>query len=199
MSRRFAAAAFAVAFLAFAHCADAAPIIFTANLDGISESSPNASPGTGFAEVDFDSIAHMMTVQITFSGLLGTTTAAHIHAPTAVAGTATAGVATQTPSFSAFPLGVTSGSYMQTFDLTLTSTYNAAFVTANGGDAAGAEAALLASLQAGTAYLNIHTTLFGAGEIRGFLQETAVPEPATIALLGLGLAGLWRIVRRTRG
>ena len=46
----------------------------------------------------------------------------------------------------------------QTFDTLSNSTYNAPFVTANGGTAAGAEAALFAGLAAGTAYLNIHTT-----------------------------------------
>jgi hypothetical protein len=45
-------------------------------------------------------------------------------------------------------------------------------VTANGGTTAGAEAALLAGLEAGQAYLNIHTTMFPGGEIRGFLAST---------------------------
>ncbi len=104
-----------------------------------------------------------MTVSVTFSGLTGTTTASHIHccvSPMAV--TPTAGVATMTPTFSAFPLGVTSGSFIQTFDMTNASSYNPAFVTANGGTVAGAEAALLAGLHAGTAYLNIHTSLVPA-------------------------------------
>ena len=49
--------------------------------------------------------------------------------------------------------------------------YNLAFVTAHGGTTASAAAALLAGLEAGQAYLNIHTTMFPGGEIRGFLQE----------------------------
>jgi CHRD domain len=43
-----------------------------------------------------------------------------------------------------------------------------------------AEVALAASLAADTAYLNIHTTNFPGGEIRGFLL---FPEPATILML----------------
>ena len=52
----------------------------------------------------------------------------------------------------------------------LTATYNAPFVTANGGTAAGAEAALLAGIAAGKAYFNVHTQSVPGGEIRGFLQ-----------------------------
>jgi len=166
------AAALAAGLVFAVSQASAAIFTFTTTLNGANEFPPNGSPGTGTATVLWDDAAHTMTVSVTFSGLTGTTTASHIHccvSPMAV--TPTAGVATQLPTFSGFPLGVTSGSFTQTFDMTNASSYNPAFVTANGGTVAGAEAALLAGLHAGTAYLNIHTLLFPAGEIRGFLGE----------------------------
>ncbi len=76
---------------------------------------------------------------------------------------------TTTPTFAGFPLGVTSGSYNNTLDLTLASSYNPAYITANGGTTATAEAALAAAIASGRAYLNIHSSVFGGGEIRGFL------------------------------
>jgi CHRD domain/PEP-CTERM motif len=182
MLRLFAFAVFAMALMGEAARADV--FIYEADLSGPAESPPNASPGTGFAEVIYDDSAHTMHVQVSFSGLLGTTTASHIHSATTVAGTGTAGVATQTPTFMGFPLGVTSGTYDNMFDMTLLSFYNGAFVTANGGTAASAEAALASGLAQGKAYLNIHTTVVPGGEIRGFL--TAVPEPSSIAMLGIG-------------
>ncbi len=63
-------------------------------------------------------------------------------------------------------------------------------MTANGGTAASAEAALAAALAADEAYLNVHTTNFTGGEIRGFL--TPVPEPATLGTLLLGVLGIRR-------
>jgi hypothetical protein len=164
----------------------AAVVTFTANL---APESAGAT-GSGFAQVDFDIVAHTMRVLVNFSGLSGNTTVAHIHGPTTVPGTGTAGVMTATPSFAGFPAGVTSGTFDATFDTSLASTYRAGFITANGNTTAGAEAAMYASLLAGTAYLNIHSATFPGGEIRGFLNLQSVPEPASITTLAIGSIGL---------
>ena len=162
----FLALAFALAVAPAAH---AAVTTYTATLTGPNESPPNASPGIGQAQVDVDPVAHTMRVVVVFSGLTGTTTASHIHGPTAVPGIGTAGVATTLPTFTGFPLGVTFGNYDHTYDMTLASSYNPSFITANGGTSASAEAALFAAISGGKAYLNIHSSTFGGGEIRGFL------------------------------
>ncbi|MFT3684571.1 MAG: CHRD domain-containing protein [Phycisphaerales bacterium] len=181
------AAVLAVAALSAVASADV--YNWSVHLDGPSESPANGSPGVGFALITWDTVAHTMTLDVTFSGLVGTTTASHIHAATASPGTSTAGVATQTPSFTGFPLGVTSGSYLHVFDMTDSASYNASFVTANG-SVAGAEAALLNAMLTNRAYLNIHSSAFPGGEIRGF-----IPTPGAISLVAM--AGL-AINRRRR-
>ncbi len=178
---------FASSQLALAH-----EIVYTAELNGPNEAPANASPATGFAKVTIDLDLVTMRVETSFQGLLGTTTAAHIHGPTALEGAGTAGVATQTPSFMGFPTGVTSGIYDNTFDLTLASSYRAQFITDSGGTVSGALNRLLQALDEGKAYLNIHTTAFTGGEIRGFLREVpdAAPSLALLAPAVLLLAGI---------
>src|SRR5580765_4075244 len=88
--------------------ARAAQFFYDAIMDGPSESPANASPGTGFGTVVYDNVLHTLALNCNFSGLTGTTTASHIHAATPTPFSGTAGVATTTPSFAGFPLGVTS-------------------------------------------------------------------------------------------
>jgi hypothetical protein len=181
----------AVAALALSLPAQAVDTVYTTTLTGPGESPPNASPGTGFATVTLNPDLHTLRVQATFSGLTGTTTASHIHCCITVPGGA-AGVATTTPTFADFPLGVTAGTYDKTLLLDLASSWNPAFVTLVGG-LANAYTTLVDGLNNGTSYFNIHTSTFGGGEIRGFLINpvAAIPEPETYALLlaGLGLLG----------
>lgn len=197
------AAVMLVAALVLCVPAHATVRTYSVLLTGPSEFPVNASPGTGSGSVVYDDVAHTLGLQVDFSGLTGTTTASHLHAPTAISGLGSeaqasaamnAGVATTTPSLVGFPLGVTSGSFSNTLDLTLATSWNPSYVTANGGTTAGAESALAAALVAGKSYWNIHTNLYPGGEIRGF--PTLVPEQATLLLCGLSALALGGITRR---
>lgn len=164
--------------------AEAASITFKANL---APEAPGAS-GSGVVTVVYDDVARTLDIDTTFSGLFGTTTVAHIHCCTAIAGTGTVGVAVTPGTLPGFPVGVSAGSYATSIDLTLASNFTAGFLNNfGGGTTAGAEAALLAGMYAGTAYFNVHSTAFPGGEIRGFL---AVPEPGSLLLLGTAFAAL---------
>jgi hypothetical protein len=169
-------------------------LALTTTLTGAQEVPPNASPGIGSALVTLDTVTNLLTINVSFSGLLSPTAASHIHCCTPPG--ANAMVATAVPTFPGFPLGVTTGTYLQTFDLTLASTYNPAFITAHGGTVAEAQAAFIAGLVSGQTYLNIHTDQFPGGEIRGQLQ--AVPEPASLLLLGTGIVGAAGVLRKRR-
>jgi hypothetical protein len=174
----------AAAMMLPAPAAYAIPITFTTSLSGANEVPAVNTPGAGFATVFLDPTANTLQVNVTFGGLLSPTTAAHIHCCEPLGTNAI--VATTTPTFPGFPLGVTAGGYISpVFDLTMASSYNSAFITAHGGTVATAEAALIMGMLGGQSYLNIHTTGNPTGEIRGQLPA-AVPGP----IVGAGLPGL---------
>lgn len=153
---------------------------------------PNGSIGNGYAFMSLT--GNMLSIHIEFSGLTGLTTASHIHC---CAGPGVnAAVATQTPSFIGFPLGVTSGTFDNIYDLTLSTSYRAGFITDNGGTTASAMAVLINGMNTGNAYVNIHTQSAPGGEIRG--QIVATPEPSTVVLLTAGLVGVMVAARRRR-
>jgi hypothetical protein len=168
--------------------------IYRAVSSGPSESPPNGSPGASVATLEID--GSLLRAEVPFDDLLAGTTVAHIHCCTTEAFT---GVAPPAISLVDFPMMVTAGSYTHTFDLGDPAVYEPAFLASFGGTASAASAALLDAMNANQAYLNIHTSEYPNGEIRGFVVAAPIPEPATWGMLGVGLAGLALMSRRRAG
>lgn len=176
----------AVLGVLFAAVPMSAATIFSTTLAGANETPPVASAGTGSMTVTLS--GDLLSVMVNFSGLTSPDTASHIHC---------CGVGLTEPiavPFTTFPVGVTAGTFSGSYDLTDAAVYSAAFLTANGGTAASAEAAFVAGLNGGQTYGNVHSSNFPGGEIRG--QLTAVPEPVTVFLVGGLLAGFALLRRR---
>lgn len=121
---------------------------YVATLEGAQEVPPQATPATGSATLTLDG-AKMLSFSISYSGLVGTETGAHIHGPAGV--------------------GVNAG---------------VVFPLPPGNPKAGMVGPLTpaqeADLNAGLYYINVHTSMFPGGEIRGQIVGGAVPvEPST--------------------
>lgn len=165
--------------------------VFTTRMDGAQESPPVISNGIGWGTFVYDDVANTLRMQVDFSGLTGVTTVAHIHGATTLTPfVGNAGVIVQPPTLLNFPVGVSGGSYDQTFDLGATGTYAAGWITSNGGTTNGARDGLLNLMRTGRAYFNIHSSFASGGEIRGY-----IPAPSAAAALAMG--GLL-IARRRR-
>ncbi len=173
--------------LALSLPAHADTITYTAILLGSNEVPPSGSPGTGSAI--FTLTGNLLTINEIFSGLTAPASAAHIHC----CGPLGVNEIVAVP-FTPFP-NTTSGAFNATVDLTLATTYNAAFITQEGGTVALAEAGLIAALNSGNTYANIHDTNFPGGEIRGQIA-VVTPEPGTLLMLGTGMIGFIQTIRK---
>jgi len=172
--RRFFAFLVAVASLATPSLAST--FTYVAILTGAGENPANNSTATGTAF--FTLTGDMLTIDLTYNGLTGgPATAAHIHCCAAPGTNAPVWV-----PFTPFP-NTTSGSFTATIDLST-------FAFSGGGT----EAALIAGMNNGSAYTNIHNATFPGGEIRG--QIVATPEPGTLLLLGTGTTTMISLARR---
>jgi hypothetical protein len=197
MTRLFAAFA-----LLLALCASAQAQMFQAVLDGLQEDPVVATTGTGFGTAVFNPATNILSVNLSFSGLMGSTTDSHIHCcfgePTDPPPGTTSGVAVGfTPH--GFPIGVTSGNFMANIDLANAANFTGSYITESGGTVTQARNRLLAAMvpgaMTGGAYFNIHTSFRPGGEIRGNIS--LVPEPASLAMLAGGIVALG-LRRRSR-
>lgn len=132
---------------------------YLGTFSGENEAPPNASTGTGSVVLVLD--GNLLGIEANFSGLGGLTTAAHIHCCAPPGSNAAVAI-----NLSLFPVGVSEGQHVQVIDLAQSSSYSVSFITNNGGDVEMARAQLVAALDDGHTYYNIHTTTFPGGEIR---------------------------------
>jgi hypothetical protein len=145
VTRALKAAALAAALVApltFGAAAQAATMVFNAPMNGASEVPPKTTSGKGDATVALDTTTKTIEYTVTFSGLTGPATMAHIHGPAAVG--SNAGVVV--------PLGNN-----PTSPIKGTATLNNQ---------------QMADLEAGKYYVNVHTSANPGGEIRGQLMPT---------------------------
>jgi CHRD domain len=185
--RYLALAIAAAALMLPAPAARAIPMTFGGILSGANEVPPNGSPGAGTVAVVLDPTAETIQTIASFFGLTAPDTAAHIHCCQTMPGT-NVGVATTVPAFDGFPLNVTQGTYLSpVFSLEDPSFFNPAFVMLQGGMEQ-AETALIAGIEGGHTYFNIHNSNFPGGEVRTQLLPLGVSVPGPI--VGAGLPGL---------
>jgi hypothetical protein len=140
---------------------------YDAVLDGFQEVPPNSSPGVGEAEFTLSNSTFTCTSG-SYQDLLGNSSAISVNDP--------GGYGTNAPVIIVLTLtspGTQTGTFSGSGTLT---------------------AGQITDLNNGNCYVNLRSNVYPSGEIRG--QILAVPEPATMALVGAGSLALLALRRR---
>ncbi len=114
---------------------------FVANLSGIQEVPSSGSAATGYARVFLNEATMTINFTVVFNGLTSNQTGAHIHGPAAIGANAGVAITLGTP-------GGTSNTITGSSPVTAT---------------------LITQMRANQTYINVHSTNFPGGEIRGQL------------------------------
>ncbi len=145
------------------------------------------SPGTGSGTITYDSTTNVISYSLEWDGLVGDLTKLHVHGP------ATENMSNPQHVIEIFgppavpnELVATSGSVVGSQELTT--------LVQPGFDPLEPNA-ILDIMTSGQAYLNVHTTVFGTGEIRGNLG-VPLPEPSAATLIGCGVLAFAALRRR---
>lgn len=176
----------AVLFLTFAQ-ADAALVTFSATLSGSNQNPANSSNATGTALLTLDTVANTYDVNLSVMNLDPATL-------TNAAGLSPVHIHRGAPGDNGPILSDLGGLANRTDFGTLGFTYVGTGLPVNVLDAT-----TQSELLRGNTYINVHTSEFSGGEIRGqLIRASAVPEPNAMLALGLGAVGLtgYQIRRR---
>jgi hypothetical protein len=139
-------------------------ITYVANLAAANEVQANGSSanvtstGTGTWTGILNPTTNVLTWTMTYSGLTTNSTASHIHAQAPTSTTASVVLNFATFAGSTLTLGATSGTASGSINLSTAATPPSLSIS---GDS------LLKAINAGQAYVNVHSTQYPAGEIRG--------------------------------
>jgi hypothetical protein len=150
--------------------ASAAILTFEANLDGIQEFPPNASPAIGFGELTLDTVSGFVTItNSSYQDLLGNSTVVTLNdAMIGSNGVTILSLTLDTP-------GATTGTFSGSGTIT---------------------AGQVTDMMNTNTYINIRSNVFPSGEIRG--QLYVVPEPSSMLLACGGIFGLFFVGRRRK-
>lgn len=174
----------ALALSLVAGAASAATQVYSFNLNGLQEVPANGSPAAGSMQITIDDTANLISYQFTGFNFTGTFAAAHIHgvAPVGV----NAGVVYNLVPAADYSGPVTFG------PVSIPNSW--ALLGQNETNMAAGLGALI-NAQPWNYYVNVHTSAFPGGEIRG--QLAPIPEAGTWAMMLAGIAVVgWQLRRR---